>query len=118
MIVASQRIDGDDTLAEMTEVVQRTLTTAAKADGSVESWPNLKLIRGGPLLIGTSAQEAESSAAINRLALALNGRDFVVHDNTSASYIHAVLQHEGLLQNIQVGSTYHNIPQATTDKRQ
>lgn len=41
VIVAGRRIDGQDTVAEMAQVVQRTFHTIVKTSADVVGWPQL-----------------------------------------------------------------------------
>lgn len=102
VIVAGRRIDGQDTVAEMAQVVQRTLRTVA---GDVEGWPHLKLIIGGPLLCKTAKQKDALEEALKTLVETLAGQPFVLHNNTSATYLEAVLLDTELQKQIKVRMT-------------
>lgn len=102
IVVAGMRLDGQDTVEELTQVVRKTLRTEVSEDKGVEGWPRLSIIPGGPLLVKSKSQEEMLSEAVGKLKTVLKGQPFVFHNNTSATYLEAVLLDLELRQQVKV----------------
>lgn len=75
----------------MTQVVKRTLHSAVTPAGRVEAWPNVLLLRGGPLLVKTVNDRQALAESVERLARAIADQAFVFHNNTSATFLESLL---------------------------
>lgn len=103
LVIAGQRIDGQDTVREMAQVVRRTLVADVTPEGTVVGWPYLQILPGGPLLIKTLEDRQATAGCVDLLAQAVGRESFVFHNNTSATFLGAVLSDTHLQTQVKVG---------------
>lgn len=103
IVVAGVRVDGEQTWEEMVQVIRRVLRTEVSKDGNVAGWPQLRLVNGGPLLVKDQKQKFLLTLAVEELKDILGNQQFVIHSNTSATYVEAVLMDPDLVQQVKVG---------------
>ncbi|KAL7005698.1 hypothetical protein EMMF5_004780 [Cystobasidiomycetes sp. EMM_F5] len=98
LVIAGQRVDGDETMDELTAVIERTLTSSVLPDGTVPGHPYLRLLPGLPLLAsmdvhadaaskGGSMPQQRLDAILKHIGL----RKYVLHNNTSPLLLNTLL---------------------------
>ena len=92
IVVAGQRIDGSDTYDELERLIARVL-----GEDWASSYPtHLSIVEGGPLQTKLSETADVFSSTIERLSEALEGRQYIFHNNTSSGLLEALLKDDKL----------------------